>query len=161
MSRTISQYAESNKSFEHDIANYKAEIGELNLSNFKEKFATIDHLCATYYQYIDSPKKQINIYKEVVSTIEELSNDSQMFANLEKDINNSFDNILLNLQAEYPNISNNEYKLACYICAGFSSQTICVLLKCDSDALYRRVYRLREKVRALNNNAKYSILLHK
>lgn len=160
MNKIISQYTELNKCFEQDIARYKKQIGDLSLAKLKDKFATINKLCETYYLYIDSPKAQTNVYKSLVNTIEELSNDKESFTNLESDINCAFDNILIHLKKEYPNISTNEYKLACYLCAGFSTPTICVLLMCDKDALYRRIYRLREKVRALDNQSHYQPLLH-
>ena len=160
MNKIISQYTELNKCFEQDIARYKKQIGDLSLAKLKDKFATINKLCETYYLYIDSPKAQTNVYKSLVNNIEELSNDKESFTNLESDINCAFDNILIHLKKEYPNISTNEYKLACYLCAGFSTPTICVLLMCDKDALYRRIYRLREKVRALDNQSHYQPLLH-
>ena len=160
MNKIISQYTELNKCFEQDIARYKKQIGDLSLAKLKDKFATINKLCETYYLYIDSPKAQTNVYKSLVNTIEELSKDKESFTNLESDINCAFDNILIHLKKEYPNISTNEYKLACYLCAGFSTPTICVLLMCDKDALYRRIYRLREKVRALDNQSHYQPLLH-
>lgn len=160
MNKIISQYTELNKCFEQDIARYKKQIGDLSLAKLKDKFATINKLCETYYLYIDSPKAQTNVYKSLVNNIEELSKDKESFTNLESDINCAFDNILIHLKKEYPNISTNEYKLACYLCAGFSTPTICVLLKCDKDALYRRIYRLREKVRALDNQSHCQPLLH-
>ena len=151
-----------------EIDNYIDTISQLkssvNCSNnemailldekLRDKFDIINQLCLTYYEYSESPKKQSVIFNKVRDIIDEIGCDKS----IDDIVNRSRNNILVSLSEELPSLSDDEYRLASYMFAGFSTQTICVFFNCNKDALYNRKYRLKEKIKK-NNPPKKEIYL--
>jgi len=106
----------------------------------------INELCCTYFEYSDNPKQQSAILNHVKGLIGNISSKSYL-VQLEEQINGCYDNILEKLKSDFPMLSENEYMLSCYLCAGFTTQAICLFLNCNSSAVYNRISRLRKKIK--------------
>ena len=130
------------------------ELAILLDEKLRDKFDIINQLCLTYYEYSESPKKQSVIFNKVRDIIDEIGCDKS----IDDIVNRCRNNILVSLSEELPSLSNDEYRLASYMFAGFSTQTICVFFNCNKDALYNRKYRLKEKIKK-NNPPKKEIYL--
>lgn len=125
-----------------------------------DKFELVNNLCNTYYESEDSQRQKDIIFKKVKGMIAEIRDGGEYFSTIEDNTNRCRNNILLRLKADFPNLSSDEYRLACYLCAGFSTQAICLFFGCTKEALYRRSYRLREKIKHTNSPSKDDYLLY-
>lgn len=149
------------------IADLKNNIEDQSQSSFallnevmNDKFELVNNLCNTYYESEDSQRQKDIIFKEVKGIIAEIRDGGEYFSTIEDNTNRCRNNILLRLKADFPNLSSDEYRLACYLCAGFSTQAICLFFGCTKEALYRRSYRLREKIKHTNSPSKDDYLLY-
>lgn len=142
----INQYLLSVQSLHSELAERDEKLKEVSSEIFGEAFKAIDELCCTYFEYSDNPKQQSAILNHVKGLIGNISSKSYL-VQLEEQINGCYDNILEKLKSEFPTLSENEYMLSCYLCAGFTTQAICLFLNCNSSAVYNRISRLRKKIK--------------
>lgn len=142
----INQYLLSVQSLHSELAERDEKLKEVSSEIFGEAFKAIDELCCTYFEYSDNPKQQSAILNHVKRLIGNISSKSYL-VQLEEQINGCYDNILEKLKSEFPTLSENEYMLSCYLCAGFTTQAICLFLNCNSSAVYNRISRLRKKIK--------------
>ena len=122
------------------------------------KVEMFDKLCRVIYENNDSlvAKKKISI--AVNEFIEQFSINSEKFTELEELVNRSYDNIMLDLRHDLPNIKNADYALFLYTILGFSISTISIFLKEEKiSAVYDRKRRLKDKIKKLDspNREKY------
>ena len=104
-------------------------------------------MCQTYYEHNGSSKQQSAVFKEVKVRINDICNNDKHFETLSTSVNNYNDDILTKLKQDFPNLTSNEYKLACFMCVGFSTQALCLFFNCNEDSIYNRKARLREKIK--------------
>lgn len=142
------------------VHNQSQDIFSLNNENLKNKFEMINSLCTTYYEHDNQNRQQDFVFRQVKMLIDEISSGGEYFTVIEDMTNRHRDNILQRLKEEILSISDDEYKLACYLCAGFSTQAICLFFGCTKEVLYRRTYRLREKIKKSNSTNKDNYLLY-
>lgn len=142
----INQYLLSVQSLHSELAERDEKLKEVSSEIFGEAFKAINELCCTYFEYSDNPKQQSAILNHVKGLIGNISSKSYL-VQLEEQINGCYDNILEKLKSEFPTLSENEYMLSCYLCAGFTTQAICLFLNCNSSAVYNRISRLRKKIK--------------
>ena len=116
------------------------------------KFGVLDQLCQTYYENTNNSKKQLAVFRRVEELISEIYNGEESFATIENSVNRSRNNILEDAKAEIPLLTADEYKLMCYICAGFSTQAVCLFFDCTPSAVYNRLSRLRKKIKSSNSS---------
>ena len=136
----IQRYIETISSLKNSVVCSENEI-------LSGKFETINQLCTAYYEAMDNPKQKAIVFKKVANMIAEIGDDNS----IQQDVNRYRNNILNDFISDFPNLTKDEYKLACYLFADFSNQSICVVLSCSKEALYNRTYRLREKVKKSNS----------
>lgn len=110
---------------------------EIKLSElFHEQYKILNDLCATYYA---NSKNKNKIVQEFESVVEGFSGND--YFKLEELINKYKNDVIFLLRRELPNFKENDYKLICYFCAGFSIKTISVITKKKEDTLW--VYKGR------------------
>lgn len=122
------------------------------------KVEMFDKLCRVIYENNDSlvAKKKISI--AVNEFIEQFSINSEKITELEELVNRSYDNIMLDLRHDLPNMKNADYALFLYTILGFSISTISIFLKEEKiSAVYDRKRRLKDKIKKLDspNREKY------
>jgi hypothetical protein len=142
----ISQYLLSVESLHSELAERDEKLKEVSSEIFGEAFKTINSLCCTYFEYSDNPKQQSAILNHVKGLIGNISSKSYLIQ-LEEQINGCYDNILQKLKSDFPSMLDNEYRLFCYLSAGFTTQAICLFLNCNTNAVYNRISRLRKKIK--------------
>jgi hypothetical protein len=129
-----------------EIDSRDSKIQQITDDSLKDRCETINQLCRTYFETTHSKRQQSIIFNEVKTLVENLSSDAYL-ETVEKCVNQYCDNLLVQLKQDMPELSHNEYKLACFVCIGFSTQVMCLVFECTPEILYRRVYRLRDKIR--------------
>jgi hypothetical protein len=158
--REISEYLAAIADLKKNIANQSQSSFALLNDVMNDKFELINNLCNTYYESENSQRQKDIIFKKVKEIISEIRDGGEYFSTIEDNTNRCRNNILLRLKADFPNITSDEYRLACYLCAGFSTQAICLFFGCTKEVLYRRSYRLREKIKHTNSPSKDEYLLY-
>jgi tetratricopeptide (TPR) repeat protein len=115
---------------------------EIKLSElFHEQYKMLNDLCATYYE---NSKNKNKIVQEFESVVEGFSGND--YFKLEELINKYKNDVIFLLRRELPNFKENDYKLICYFCAGFSIKTISVITKKKEDTLWVYKGRLIKKI---------------
>jgi tetratricopeptide (TPR) repeat protein len=115
---------------------------EIKLSElFHEQYKMLNDLCATYYE---NSKNKNKIVQEFESVVEGFSGND--YCKLEELINKYKNDVIFLLRRELPNFKENDYKLICYFCAGFSIKTISVITKKKEDTLWVYKGRLIKKI---------------
>lgn len=115
---------------------------EIKLSElFHEQYKILNDLCATYYA---NSKNKNKIVQEFESVVEGFSGND--YFKLEELINKYKNDVIFLLRRELPNFKENDYKLICYFCAGFSIKTISVITKKTEDTLWVYKGRLIKKI---------------
>lgn len=153
----INQYMDVVTTLQKAIDDRDSKLRQITDSSLKDRCETINQLCRTYFETTHSQRQQTIIFNEVKKLVENLSSDSYL-ATIENCINQYCDNLLVQLKQDLPELSKREYQLACFICIGFSTQVMCLVFECTPEILYRRVYRLRDKIRHCTSKHKAKFL---
>ena len=110
----------------------------------------LDRLCEQYYVYEGTSSLQPKILKEVRTLVEGLRADEKVQKNLEQSLNDSHDQVMKRLRSACPKWKEEDILLYMFTVAGFSSTTISTLLEKDKPYVYNRLYRLKERLKALD-----------
>lgn len=135
-----------------DIGRMEAVLHGLLESRFK----LIDSLCATYYETQGTKAERKAIADKVKSEIDALRADS--FPRMEQAVNECRDNILVRIREALPAIKPEDYRLAVYIAAGFSTPSLCLLLGESVDVVYKRKSRLKSRLKSVVTHSDSDIM---
>lgn len=119
----------------------------------------MDTICSQYYESND--KK--SIAKELDKLIKDFTEDTQIINEIENDINRHYENLMTNLRAEVPTLTDNDCRLFIFAFQGFTTSSIALLLgETSKEAVYTRKSRLKTKIRkSASTNKEYYISLIK
>ena len=126
------------------------EISSMLHKILYSRFEIFDKLCYTYYERNNGLRQQKAIYEKIQELIDDFSTNLETIADIENSVNICKDNAMAKLREEFPKLKEEEYKLLCYVFAGFSNQAIAVFTKSDSGMVATRKSRLKSKI--LNAN---------
>lgn len=110
---------------------------------YETKFNFIDSIGQKYYSYSGDTRDRY-ILDEVNNMIESLSEDKEL-ASLEAILNAYKDNIIVRLREEFPKLKPKDIQFMCYWYAGFSSNTMSLLLDEKVDNIYNRKSRMKKR----------------
>lgn len=116
----------------------------------KDRLQLIDELGNMYYEQPNTRKQQEHIYCKVKSVIDDLSNNKTTLDELEDIVNKCRDNKMARLRKDMPELKEKDFKLACYLFAGFSNRIICIFTGDSIENVYKRKSRLKAKIAASN-----------
>lgn len=116
----------------------------------KDRLQLIDELGNMYYEQPNTRKQQEHIYCKVKSVIDDLSNNRKTLEELEDIVNKCRDNKMARLRKDMPELTEKDFKLACYLFAGFSNRIICIFMGDSIENIYKRKSRLKAKIAASN-----------
>ncbi len=146
-----------------------ASLGNMNHKNtlllesirelLSKQFSIVDTICSQYYESND--KK--SIAKELDKLIKDFTEDTQIINEIENDINRHYENLMTNLRAEVPTLTDNDCRLFIFAFQGFTTSSIALLLgETSKEAVYTRKSRLKTKIRkSASTNKEYYISLIK
>lgn len=108
-----------------------------------DRFNVLERLCEQYYVYEGTDNLQPKVLKEVKSIVEGLRGDRKTQRGLENMLDQTMDNVMSRLRAEFPSWKEDDFLLFCFTAAGFSSTTISALMGKEKSVIYNRVWRLK------------------
>ena len=126
------------------------EISSMLHKILYSRFEIFDKLCYTYYERNNGLRQQKAIYEKIQELIDDFSTNLETIADIENSVNICKDNAMAKLREEFPELKDEEYKLLCYVFAGFSNQAIAVFTNSESGTVATRKSRLKSKI--LNSN---------
>lgn len=115
------------------------------LELYKSKYENFRVLCDQYLQFEGRNDAEGKIYRQVVSMVDEIRNDSNDIAEIEKILNNDLDGIMSNLRNEIK-MKEIDYRVFSYLVIGFDATTISRLLDTTVNIVYIRKSRIKHNI---------------
>ena len=106
----------------------------------------LERLCAQYYVNEGSDRLGSSVVREVKDIIDGLRNDPKVQKELERQLNQSGDNVMQRLREEFPKWKEEDFRIYCYTASGFSSTTIATLVEKEKPYVYNRLYRIKSSL---------------
>ena len=116
---------------------------------FKSNFSFIENLC--HEMSVKKNQKQIKtqISKEINDLISQFNIGGSKFIEIEKFVNKYKPGLINNFKADFPNISNDDYRMFIFTLVGLSPATIAFLfMEDDMRKIYSRKDRLKNKIKS-------------
>ncbi len=129
--------------------NYKTALDDLHASIREihgSRLHHLDELCSEYYIYGQTTSRYRRIFKQAEALVKSLS-DNQEYRIIESAVNQFKQDIMSKVRTELHDLKEEDFRLLCYLYAGFSSNTISLLMNYEKvDTVYSRKSRLKRKI---------------
>lgn len=116
---------------EKEVDRLNQEKAHLVGSLYSEKIHRLDQLCESYFKTENIKEKDL-IFKQVRELAEKIRDDDGFFHSLEKDLDRYSNGIMSKLREQVPRIKGENLKLIMLFFAGFSYETIQLILRKNS-----------------------------
>ena len=120
------------------LALEEKELDRLHLDNahlvgslFSERILRLDQLCESYFKLEDGKQKDA-VFKQVKELAARIRKDDALFLSLENDLDRYCDGIISKLREQVPRIKGENIKIISLFFAGFSYETIQIILRKNS-----------------------------
>lgn len=123
-----------------------------------KRFEDIDKLCTAYYECRGTEREQRKISNEVRQMINNLTNNNELYRDLERFVNKYTDNAVENFRKEFPGLKEKDYRLFLYLATGFTAKAISLFLNEKIEAIYNRKSRLKAKIKNSQTHFKAQFL---
>lgn len=110
------------------------------------QFVDLSELCQTYFQYDNHKSAQKKVFEKVRELVSRFNCDEEFNNNLEKMINGSLNNLMLNFRKDFPNLNKWEYPLFMYNVFGIEPGIMALFLGERVDLIYKRKANLKRKI---------------
>ena len=115
---------------------------------YKKQFSNIARISEAYFRTSGSKGARDRIYEEVRDLSSFISTDNRTYKQLERNVNKSLSDAMSLFRQEFPDRDEKEYRLVCYMMAGFPASTINLLTGLTASNIYVRKNRLLEYIRS-------------
>ena len=129
---------------------------------YKRQFVRIGRLYNTnlvFSMQTDPGKEEyVNMVSSILSEIESAEKGSHIFeARIDKDL----DNIMTKLRSDFPEYTEDQYRLLCYVIAGFTDASIATIMNENNNTIRSRKSRLKKEIfsRTTPNSSLYRAFL--
>lgn len=139
-----------------DIRSMEESIAEL----FSKQYKFLDKMCSVYYETHGCGKDKDAIYKQVKIEIERFSTDKRFLRELEGILNLHLDGVMKTLRSELPHLFEMDFRLLCFLLAGFSAKAISVFTGDSTGNIYVRKSRLKNEIQAIDPQISTKILAY-
>ena len=148
--RTLEAYGTQCTEQNNSIDMLRSELAQ----SYKKQFSTIGELCLTYLTKQDKKDVKDHIYKKVVNMIANISDDKKLHKKLEAQINAELDNILINMRADMPDLTDEDMRFISYCIVGFDATIISTILNISSSNVYTKKSRFKSRIKELDSPRK-------
>ena len=149
-SRTLEVYGTKCAEQNNSIDMLRSELAQ----SYKKQFLTIGELCFTYLTKQDKKDVKDHIYKKVVNMIANISDDKKLHKKLEDQINAELDNILINMRADMPDLTDEDMRFISYCIVGFDATIISTILNISCSNVYTKKSRFKSRIKELDSPRK-------
>lgn len=143
-SRQLTQQVVSQQ---EDRARLQAQYAHIQQGHFKEMGALLK--TALEENETNIYAKQLSMFAKAKRAMDEIRADSGSERSFEEKLNECFDQVMTRLREEIPNHTDEYYRFAGFVFAGFDNQTLMALTGTRSlDSVYAKKKRLRQDIAA-------------
>lgn len=163
LNRKIHNLNEQVRYYRHHLALYQTAEHEADVRLFRLQYQDIGNLL---YIWNIAEQEKLTDHERVVRTgriLKKVSGGQDGLGTLVNDINLHFNNVLVHLADDFPNMGPADFKLYCYLVVGFDNNLIVELLGLpEKSTLYTRKCRLLERLEGSSSpNKAYYLTLAK
>lgn len=126
------------------------EMSEQITLLFTRQYELLDKLGSTYYETHGSRRDREAIYQQVKNEIENFATDKNCIAQLEAIVNQYKDNVMAVVRTEMKGLGEMDYRLLCFLFAGFSAKAISVFTGDSTANIYMKKSRIKNKISRLS-----------
>ena len=148
--RTLEVYGTQCAEQNNSIDMLRSELAQ----SYKKQFSTIGELCLTYLTKQDKKDVKDHIYKKVVNMIANISDEKKLHKKLEDQINAELDNILINMRADMPDLTDEDMRFISYCIVGFDATIISTILNISCSNVYTKKSRFKSRIKELDSPRK-------
>lgn len=128
------------------------KMKERDLSLFRSQFSDISLLLHNRTFSLSRSHPEEYLAQKVDIMLKRITGGSDGLGELVNCINKHFDNVLVRLKDDIPNMTTVDFKMFCYYCIGLLPEQIYPLLGLNNaSTLYLRKKRLSDKIKTLNS----------
>lgn len=131
------------------IDSLQEQVRDLSREKSQAKFHYLSYL----YELITqsgtdgSDYSSKRIYKQIRDKVKSLQNDPTSQKEFENMLNKEFDGIMRKFKADYPSLSDSDYRIASYVFAGFDNTSLMLILGASNSGTVRSMKsRLKSKI---------------
>lgn len=114
---------------------------------YRDALIDLNKIFEVYYQHNDTSRHSKKVMEQVEQNIATLQNDNEKFAELERVVNQTNHNIISQLREAETNLTERDFRIIVYSLAGFTTNTICLLMDITPDNIHNIRNRIRQRVR--------------
>lgn len=111
-----------------------------------EHFSILDSLCRTFFERNTPRQQQEQLFREVQTRLQALADDPQMASELDRVINARYDQLMVRLVEQLPQLSADDIHFLRLVYAGFSAQVISLVYRETVQNIYARKYRIKKRI---------------
>lgn len=134
------------------------EMSEQIAILFSKQYELLDKLGNTYYETHGSHRDKEAIYHQVKAEIENFATNKKSLIQLERIVNRYKDNVMVTVRSEMNELHEMDYRLLCFLLAGFSAKAISVFTGDSTANIYMKKVRLKNKISKLPPETSQGIL---
>lgn len=111
-----------------------------------ERFSTLDTLCRSFFERDTPHQQQAQLFREVKGRLQALAEDPRMAAELDRVINARFEDLMVRLVEQMPQLSAEDVHFLRLTYAGFSAQVISLIFHDSVQNIYACKYRIKKRI---------------
>lgn len=132
---------------ERELVRVNRDNAHLIGSLFSERIDHLDELCEAYFKAEDVKEKE-SIFKQVKNMAAMIRKDDSLFLSLERDLDRYCNNIMKKIRSQVPRIQGDNLRTILLFFAGFSYETVLIILNKNSiESLKMARSRFRKVIR--------------
>ena len=116
---------------------------------FNEHLGAIEILYKSYYDAENSNSNKDYICKTIKEHFAQIRANQEFYAQFEKIINMYMDNIMIMARKELSSLSEDDFRLLCYLYAGFPAKEISLLTNYSTNNIYVKKSRIKQLIQGL------------
>lgn len=117
----------------------------------QSKFCMLRKLCDDYVMLRDDKSRERFAKERIVPMLNSVRNEHGENNELEKLINQEMDGLMSKLRADMRNFTDEDFRLLCYVIAGFDASLIARLMDKSKGDVYSRKHRLTQRILSSDN----------
>lgn len=118
------------------------------------EFSILRKLCDDYVMLQDDRSREQFAKERIVPLLNSVRNERGENNELEKLINLEMDGLMAKIRADMKNFTNDDFRLVCYVIAGFDASLIARLMDKSKGDVYSRKHRLIQRILSSNTENK-------
>lgn len=146
------QYITTIKELQLSTRNLSSTMAQHIDELYKSRFCELNKLCDIYFDSEGSSRQESAVFSQLQAIIENIKTDNKRIIQLEKIVNDNYDNIFAKLAEQCPKLSERQRRIALYCYAGFSLRAISLFMDSNPILISKTKYKIKAII--INSEAK-------